>query len=173
MTLIFLALLGAAVGSFLNLCIDRLPRRQSLVRPPSRCDSCDTRLGWEELFPIISFLALRGRCRTCRAAIPRRTPLVEFLTATGFATLGYHFGLSLEAAIFSFYLAVFIVIFFVDLEHKIVPNRVVYPAAAAALIISFFLPDMGPVRAILGGLLGFGAMLALFLVARGHWAEAT
>ena len=132
MTLIFTALLGAAVGSFLNLCIDRLPRRQSLVRPASHCDSCGAGLVWKELLPIISFLALRGRCRTCGTTISRRTPIVELLTAATFATLSYHFGISLVAAVLAFYAAVFIVIFFVDLEHGIIPDRIVYPAAAAA-----------------------------------------
>lgn len=167
MTLIFFALLGAAVGSFLNLCIDRLPRRQSLAHPPSHCDSCGAGLSWKELLPIVSFLALRGRCRSCGTAIGRRTPIVEFLTAAIFGGLGYHFGISLEAAIFAFYAAVFILIFFLDLEHGIIPDRIVYPAAAAAILFSFVLPEMGPVRAILGGLIGSGVLLAIFLVARG------
>ncbi len=168
MTLIFFALLGAAVGSFLNVCIDRLPRRQSLVRPGSHCDSCGAGLVWTELLPIISFLALRGRCRTCGTAISRRTPIVELLTAAIFATLSYHFGISLVAAILAFYAAVFIVILFVDLEHGIIPDRIVYPAAAAAILFSLALPEVGPLRAVLGGLIGFGVLLAIFLVARGR-----
>ena len=165
MTLIFSALLGAAVGSFLNLCIDRLPRRQSLVRPPSHCDSCGVGLGWKDLLPILSFLALRGRCRSCGTTIGGRTPIVELLTASIFGALGYHFGISLEAAIFAFYAAVFILILFLDLEHGIIPDRIVYPAAVAAILFSFVLPEMEPVRAILGGLLGAGVMLAIYLVA--------
>ena len=167
MTLIFSALLGAVVGSFLNLCIDRLPRRQSLVLPPSHCDSCDTKLGWQELLPVISFLALRGRCRTCGASISGRTPVVELLTAAMFGTLGHHFGISLEAAIFAFYAAVFLLIFFVDLEHGIIPDRIVYPAAVAAILFSFVLPEVALVSAIVGGLIGLGVLLAIFLVARG------
>ncbi len=132
MTLICFALLGAAVGSFLNLCIDRLPRRQSLAHPPSHCDSCGNGLSWKELLPIISFLALRGRCRSCRTTIGRRTPVVELLTATIFGALAYHFGVSLETAIFAFYAAVFILIFFLDLEHGIIPDRIVYPTALAS-----------------------------------------
>ena len=92
MTIIFLAILGAAVGSFLNLCIDRLPTRQSLVRPPSHCDACRQPLRWMELLPIISFLALRGRCRSCKVRIPRRSPLVEAIMAASFGLLVYYFG---------------------------------------------------------------------------------
>jgi leader peptidase (prepilin peptidase)/N-methyltransferase len=112
MTIIFLAILGAAVGSFLNVCIDRLPRRQSLLRPPSRCDSCRVPLGRMELVPIISFLALRGRCRSCHISIPRRSPLVETIMAAAFVLLVYYFGLGTQSAILAFYIAIFTVIFF-------------------------------------------------------------
>ncbi len=117
MTIIFLAILGAAVGSFLNVCIDRLPRRQSLLSPPSNCEGCRVRLGWVELLPIISFLALRGRCRSCQVSIPRRSPLVEAIMAASFGLLVYYFGLGTQTAIFAFSVAIFTVIFFIALEQ--------------------------------------------------------
>ncbi len=167
MTIIFLAILGAAVGSFLNVCIDRLPRRQSLLRPPSHCDSCRVPLRWTELLPIISFLALRGRCRSCHVSIPRRSPLVETIMATSFGLLVHYFGLGTQSAIFAFYIAIFTVILFIDLEQGIIPNRVIYPAAGVALLISFFLPEVGLLRALIGGILGLGLIFGIYLAARG------
>ena len=167
MTIIFLAILGAAVGSFLNVCIDRLPHRQSLLRPPSHCDGCRVPLRWMELLPIISFLALRGRCRSCQVSIPRRSPLVETIMAASFALLVYYFGLGTQSATFTFYIAIFTVIFFVDLEQGIIPNRVIYPAAGVAVLLSLFLPEVGLLRALIGGILAFGLILGIYLAARG------
>jgi len=167
MTIIFLAILGAAVGSFLNVCIDRLPRRQSLLRPPSHCDGCKVPLRWTELLPIISFLTLRGRCRSCHVSIPLRSPLVETIMAASFGLLVYYFGLGPQSAIFAFYIAIFTVIFFIDLEQGIIPNRVIYPAAGVAVLLSLFLPEVGLLRALIGGILGFGLIFGIYLAARG------
>lgn len=167
MTTVLMALLGAILGSFLNLCIDRLPRGQSLLHPQSRCEACGIRLPWPHLVPIVSFLALRGRCNYCKARIPRRVLVVELLTTAVMAYLGDEFGLSPESLALSVYGLVFILISFVDLEHGIIPNRVVYPAAGAAVGLSIFLPEVGPARALIGGALGFGALLAVYLAARG------
>jgi leader peptidase (prepilin peptidase)/N-methyltransferase len=167
MTIIFLAILGAAVGSFLNVCIDRLPRRQSMLRPASHCDGCRVSLRWMELLPIISFLVLRGRCRYCQVSIPRRSPIVETIMAASFALLVYYFGLGTQSAIFAFYIAIFTVIFFVDLEQGIIPNRVIYPAAGVAVLLSLFLPEVGLLRALIGGILAFGLILGIYLAARG------
>ena len=167
MTIIFLAILGAAVGSFLNVCIDRLPRRQSMLRPASHCDGCRVSLRWMELLPIISFLVLRGRCRYCQVSIPRRSPIVETIMAAFFGLLVYYFSLGTQSAIFAFYIAIFTLIFFIDLERGIIPNRVIYPAASVAVLLSFFLPEVGLVRALIGGILGFGLLFGIYLAARG------
>ena len=124
MTIIFLTILGAAVGSFLNVCIDRLPRRQSLLRPASHCDGCRVSLRWMELLPIISFLVLRGRCRSCQVSIPRRSPIVETIMAASFGLLVYYFGLGTQSAIFAFCIAIFTTIFFIDLERGLSNPRV-------------------------------------------------
>ena len=167
MTIIFLAILGAAVGSFLNVCIDRLPRRQSMLRPASYCDGCRVSLRWMELLPIISFLVLRGRCRYCQVSIPRRSPIVETIMAASFGLLVYYFSLGTQSAIFAFYIAIFTLIFFIDLERGIIPNRVIYPAASVAVLLSFFLPEVGLVRSLSGGILGFGLLFGIYLAARG------
>ena len=162
-----MALIGAASGSFLNLCVDRLPKRQSLLAPPSHCDSCGGRLGPGDLIPIISFLALRRRCRRCGAVIPWRVLIVEVLTAAALGYIGYRFGLSREAIVVSLYVMVLVLVAFLDLEQGIIPNGVVLPAMLAAVGLSALLPDVGPVRALIGGAVAFGTMLAVYLAARG------
>lgn len=170
---IFYAILGAVVGSFLNVCIDRLPSRQSLWQPPSHCPSCDRRLTPLELIPILSYLALGGRCRTCGAAISKRVLAVEVLTALLFAWLWNHYGVGMALAVATVYTAILVVIFFIDLEHRLVLNRVIYPSLILALALSLLrswpgdplaLSPVTPtvINALLGGAVGF---LALYLPA--------
>ena len=168
------ALLGLAVGSFLNLCIDRLPLGKSIVSPPSHCDACQQRLKTWDLVPLFSYLWLRGRCRYCGAHIPRRLPLVELATALLFALLSWQYGLSLQLAIALIYASLFLVIFVIDLEHGLVLDKVVYPGMALAFVFSFFWPwpelvwpDIGVLSALLGGAIGFGLILIPYLISRG------
>ena len=101
------ALLGVAVGSFMNVCIDRLPSGKSIIFPPSHCDNCQKKLAARENIPVISYLWLRGRCRHCRAAIPRRVLWVELTGGIAFALLYWHYGLSAELAVMLFYFCLF------------------------------------------------------------------
>ena len=164
--IVLYGLLGAVIGSFLNVCIDRLPACRSLVRPPSHCPSCQRHLTPLELVPVISYLVLRGRCRTCRAEIPWRVPLVEALTAALFAWLWAGLGAGWPLIVASFYTSLLVVIFFIDLEHRLVLNRVTYPAMGLALALAAIrsLPGdplmlapivPGILSALLGGALGF------------------
>jgi len=172
------ALLGLAVGSFLNLCIDRLPQDKSIVRPGSHCDSCNQRLKAIDLVPVLSYLWLRGRCRYCGARIPLRSPFVEFGAAAVFAFLAWHYGLSRELAFAAVYAAIFIVIFVIDLEQKLILNVVVFPAMLLAFAFSFFWggyqefwPKVGPgfvLSALMGGAVGFLLMLLPYLITRGR-----
>ena len=141
--IIFAALIGLAVGSFLNVCIDRLPAGKSVVHPPSFCDSCNTPLARKDMFPVFSYLWLRGRCRACGAVIPRRVLLVEILGGLIFALLYWQFGLSLQSAVFTFYFLVLLLIFFIDLEHQLILNKIVYPVAIVVLAIDILLPHIG------------------------------
>ena len=173
MPIFFLIILGAAIGSFLNVCIDRLPRRQSLLRPPSQCDSCKVRLQWMELLPIISFLALRARCRSCHISLSWRLPLVEPIMAASFGLLAYYFGLGTQSAVFAFTIAISTLIFFIDLEQGIFPHRVIYPAAGVGVLLLLFLPEVGLLRALIAGILGFGLIFGIYLTAReGMGAES-
>ena len=172
--IVLFALLGLAVGSFLNLCIDRLPLGKSIISPPSHCDACQQRLKTWDLVPLFSYLWLRGRCRYCGAHIPRRLPLVELATALLFALLFWQYGLSLQLAIALIYASLFLVIFVIDLEHGLVLDNVVYPGMALAFVFSFFWPwrelvwpDIGVLSALLGGAIGFGLILIPYLISRG------
>ncbi len=173
------ALLGTAIGSFLNVCIDRLPAGRSLVYPPSQCDDCQHRLSPKDLIPVFSYLWLRGRCRYCQAPIPRRILWVELLGGVLFFIAFRRFGLSAEFAITAFWCCVFLVIIFIDWEHQLILNKVTYPAAVVALIIlavdSFlpglgvfgnhiFIPEPSILSGVISGAIGFVFFLIVFLI---------
>ena len=123
-----------ALGSFLNVVAARVPLRRSVVRPASACMSCGTELAWYDNVPVFSWLVLRGRCRTCGVHISVVYPLVELATAALVAACFVKFGLSGEAFVASFFCVVLVVLSAIDLEHRIVPNRIVVPAAAIVLL---------------------------------------
>lgn len=164
---IVFALVGTAIGSFLNVCIDRLPERQSLLRPASHCPACKHRLAFRDLIPIFSYLWLRGRCRYCQAPIPQRILWVELGTGLMFAFLWWRYGLTPELGIISFYFCLLTVILVIDLERGVILNKVVYPAAAIALIIAAFMPNPGIIKVLIGGGLGLVILLLVALVSKG------
>jgi leader peptidase (prepilin peptidase)/N-methyltransferase len=173
LTIVF-ALLGLAVGSFLNVCIDRLPQNKSIAYPPSHCEACQHKLSAKDLIPVFSYLRLRGRCRYCQISIPRKLLWVELATAVIFALLYWHYGLSPELGVMAFYACLFIVIFVIDLEHSLILNKVVYPTMVVALLLSLYpwpwLSESMGMRvayAALGGAIGFVVFLVIALVSRG------
>jgi leader peptidase (prepilin peptidase) / N-methyltransferase len=149
---------GLALGSFLNVVAARVPLKRSIVRPASACMSCGTEIAARDNVPLLSYALLRGRCRQCAARIPVRYPAVELTTALLIAACVLAFGLTLMAALAAFFCAVLVAISAVDLEHRIVPNRIVLPATAV-LLPAHTLVDPSPAWA-LGA---FGASLFLFL----------
>jgi leader peptidase (prepilin peptidase) / N-methyltransferase len=126
---------GLAVGSFLGVVASRVPLRRSIVRPGSACMHCGADVAWHENVPLLSFLLLRGRCRHCQARIPWRDPAVELATALLAAGCVLAFGFSGKAATAALACGALVVVTATDLEHRIVPNRVVLPAAAAVLAL--------------------------------------
>jgi leader peptidase (prepilin peptidase)/N-methyltransferase len=122
-----------ALGSFLNVVAARVPLRRSIVRPPSACMSCSARIAWYDNVPVLSWLLLRGRCRHCKARIPSVYPGVELATAGLVAGSVLAFGVSWDALVASFFCAVLVVISAIDLEHKIIPNRIVVPTFVIVL----------------------------------------
>ncbi len=171
--IVIFALLGTAIGSFLNVCIDRLPVGKSIIRPSSHCDACQHRLSPSDLIPVFSYLWLRRHCRYCGTPIPFRPFWVEVGTGFLFAVVYWHFGLSLEFLVTAFYGSLFIVLGFIDMEHQLILNKIVYPSAVVALIISIFLPPSeifllpwpASINGIIGGATGFVYLLIPFLIA--------
>lgn len=124
---------GLALGSFLNVVAARVPLRRSIVRPASACMACATPLAARDNVPVLSYLWLRGRCRACGVRIPLSYPAVELATALLFVGCVLRFGLSREAVVAAFVCAVLVAVSATDLEHRIVPNRIVVPGAVAVL----------------------------------------
>lgn len=183
---VIVVVLGMVVGSFLNVCADRLPAKQSLAYPPSHCPACSRRLSAKDLIPVFSYLWLRGRCRYCRAHIPGRVLWVEIATAALFGLAYWQYGLSVELPIVLLYISLFMVILVIDLEHGLILNKIVYPALLVALVISIFvppsqltsisgeiayliesLPRLGIVQAVIGGGIGFVLFFLIVIVSRG------
>jgi leader peptidase (prepilin peptidase)/N-methyltransferase len=125
---------GLALGSFLNVVAARVPLRRSIVRPPSACMSCGESIRWYDNLPLLSYAVLRGRCRHCRVRIPFVYPVVELVTALLLAGCVLAFGLSVEAAVAAFFCAVLVAVSAIDLEHRIIPNRIVLPATVVVLV---------------------------------------
>ena len=123
-----------ALGSFLNVVAARVPLRRSVVRPASACMSCGHELAWHDNVPVVSWLVLRGRCRSCGERISPLYPAVELATAGLVAACFVAFGLSGEAFVASFFCVVLVVLSAIDLRHRIVPNRIVLPAALVVLV---------------------------------------
>jgi leader peptidase (prepilin peptidase)/N-methyltransferase len=134
---------GAVVGSFLNVCIWRLPRDESVVHPPSHCPSCGKALAPVDLVPLASQALLRGRCRYCGIGISWRYFGVELLTGLCFVALYYRFGLTLEMAANALFVATLIVVFFVDLDHFVIPDITVYIGVALGILKDVVLMAQG------------------------------
>ena len=126
---------GLAVGSFLNVVAARVPLRRSIVSPPSACMSCGERIAWYDNIPVVSWAVLRGSCRRCGTRIPLLYPAIELITALLVAGCALAFGLSGRFGVAAIFCAVLVAVSAIDLEHRIIPNRIVIPAAVAALVV--------------------------------------
>ena len=137
-TATFAGVFGAMIGSFLNVVVYRLPRRESLVRPASHCTACGTAIKPYDNIPVVSWLLLRGRCRNCSAPISKRYPLVEALTALLSAVVAWRFGLgwpALAALVLTWYL---VALTFIDVDHQLLPDSLTVPLLWGGLFISLF-----------------------------------
>jgi leader peptidase (prepilin peptidase)/N-methyltransferase len=155
-------LFGAMIGSFLNVCICRLPKGESIVTPGSHCPQCGKPIRWYDNLPLVSFLLLRGKCRHCHRSISVQYPLVEGITALLSLLLFVRFGPSVHYIVYFAFTSALVVITVIDLHHQIIPDVISLPGIAAGLLASGLLPEASVVNALLGVLLGGGS---LFLVA--------
>ena len=151
---------GLAIGSFLNVVAARVPLRLSIVSPGSACPQCETPIAWYDNVPLLSYGLLRGRCRSCRCAIPWKYPAVEAATAVLVSASLARFGLTLHGLAAVILCATLVAITVTDLERRLIPNRIVVPAAGVVLVVQS-LADRTPEYA----LAGFGAALFLLVAA--------
>ena len=155
---------GLIVGSFLNVCIDRFPREESIFSLRSKCNSCRQPLKIVDLIPIISYLSTRGHCRFCGIRLPIRYLAVEIGTALLFAGIWIRYPGSLETAMVAFYSSLLIVFLVIDLEEGTILNRVIYPAIAVAFLFALWIPERSLPQMLVGGLIAFGTLLAIELL---------
>lgn len=154
------AAFGAIVGSFLNVCIYRLPLKQSIVWPASACPRCRRELSWYENIPVVSYAVLRGRCRTCREPIGIRYPIIEATTALMFGAAWWYYGPGALVASRLVFGCALIVLFAIDLEHQLLPNVVTLPGIAVGLAFSLF-TEPGWLASLIGVLVGGGSLYAV------------
>jgi leader peptidase (prepilin peptidase)/N-methyltransferase len=160
------AAFGLCVGSFLNVVIHRVPKRESVVRPRSHCPACGVQIAERDNVPVVSWVLLRGRCRACDERIPLRYPLVEVGTAVLFAAAAVRFGASWQLPAFCIFFASLLAVSVIDLDLYIIPNRVVYPTlfitAPLLALAAAAEGTWGQLRnAAIGGAVGFGLLLVI------------
>ncbi len=161
--LIFSFLLGAAIGSFLNVCIYRIPAGKSIVSPPSSCPGCGANIRFYDNIPLFSYLLLLGKCRRCGARISLRYPLVELLTALFSVLLMYFYGPTLDYLIYFVLLSALITITFIDLDHRIIPNVISLPLIPLGFLAAFVLRDITWLDSLIGIVSGGGSLLLVAL----------
>lgn len=154
-------LFGALIGSFLNVCIHRLPRQESIAWPGSHCPRCSHSIAWYDNIPILSYFALAGRCRHCAVRIPFRYPLVEVLNASGYVGIVWFFGPSWVAVVYGLLYSALLVVAGTDLSHKIIPNVVTFPGIIVGLVCATTVLPLGFLGGMLGVLVGGGILWLL------------
>ncbi len=166
LTALFVFSFGLCIGSFLNVCISRLPEGRSIVTPSSACPKCGHKLKWWENIPVISFLILKGKCSGCGKTISIQYPLVELLSAFIALGLWHKFSLTPQFFIMFALSCCLIVVAFIDLAHRIIPDAISLPGILIGILASFFLPGMNWIDSLLGVLAGGGI---LYLVTWGYY----
>jgi leader peptidase (prepilin peptidase) / N-methyltransferase len=167
MTEAFLLGFGLIVGSFLNVVIYRLPQKQSIVTPGSRCRICFTPIRPLDNIPLLSFLILRGRCRFCKGPISVRYPAIEFVTGLLFILLYFKFGITPLFVVYTLMVSSLLVIALIDLDHKIIPNIITIPGVIVGFFLSLWILPITPLDSLLGLTLGGTMFYVIALVWRG------
>ncbi len=155
-------ILGAVVGSFLNVCIHRIPAGCSIVFPSSRCPKCGHPISWHDNIPLLGYLLLKGHCRHCGEGISPQYPLVEGLTACLALSLYWKFGAGLQGPVAFAFVCALIVVTFIDLKHQIIPHAITLPGIPLCFLASVFVMDLRAIDAFMGVMTGIGV---LYLIA--------
>ncbi len=162
-------LLGAIFGSFSNVCIYRLPNNKAISKGRSYCNSCNKEIRWFDNIPLISYIILRGKCRSCNAKISFQYVLVEFLSGISFVFIYYVFGLSITSVLLAILSIFFIIIFFIDLKHYIIPNELTFPLMVIGFLKSFD-PNLNQaifpnyINSLIGGLVGYSIIWLIIFI---------
>lgn len=156
---VFAFIFGTVVGSFLNVCICRMPKNESIVSPPSHCPGCSYQIRWYDNIPVLSYLFLRGKCRGCGTHISLQYPMVELLNGALTLFLFLRFGPTPAFAVLFLFCSALVVITFIDIEHQIIPDEISLPGIVIGFVSSFFLNGHTWLNSLLGILLGGGSLL--------------
>ncbi len=165
--IILLIVLGLVVGSFNNVCIYRLPRKESIVYPASHCPYCNTRISTKDNIPLLSYFLLKGRCRNCKNKISLQYPVVEFLNAIIYLLLYLKYGFRVQTLVYMALSSALIIIAFIDFKEEIIPNEISLPGIVIGLMISFLVKHISVWDSALGIVTGGGAILFIALI--GEW----
>ena len=157
-------LFGLAFGSFMNVCIYRIPLKKSIIRPPSSCPSCGKKIRFYDNIPLVSYLVLLGRCRHCRHPISWRYPAVEAITGLLSLALFIRYGLSYQYILFFLFTATLVTISFIDLDHQIIPDVLSLPGVFAGLAIAFIPGSISWIDSLIGIIGGGGALFIVALI---------
>ena len=165
MDLIFVVILGGLWGSFANVCIHRLPQNKGVVSGRSHCPKCKKEIVWQDNIPIISYLILKGKCRKCKRKISSQYPMVEMINILLFLIIYFLFGISLTTILLMILSLSFLIIFFIDLKHFIIPNSLTFSMMILGFIKSFD-PNLNSIfpnyiNSLIGGLFGYGVIFSI------------
>jgi leader peptidase (prepilin peptidase)/N-methyltransferase len=162
-------LFGSIFGSFSNVCIYRLPNNKAISKGRSFCSSCKEEIRWFDNIPLISFIILRGKCRNCNAKISFQYFLVELIAGLSFVFIYYLFGISITSVLLAILSIFFIIIFFIDLKHYIIPNELTFPLMAIGFLKSFD-PNLNQtifpnyINSLIGGLVGYSIIWLIIFI---------
>ncbi len=161
---ILVFVVGLALGSFLNVCIRRIPHGLSVVWPGSHCPRCEQPIQWFDNVPLVNFVWLQARCRWCGRKISRQYPLVEFLNGVGYLAVVHKFGFSVGALVYALFVSALLVVMMIDWNHLMIPDVIVVPGMILGLSASTFLLPVGWINALIGMVLGGGILWMLAIL---------